>query len=94
MTNENFPAQSFTEMEENPGKILDTIVFSQMHLVCRWKYITCYRTERDRDNLNWTEKLLLKMREDDKGIEPRVSDEELRRRWGGETVKEWRETRR
>lgn len=87
MTNEDWPAHSFTEMVENPDKISDRIVFTEMHLVARWKYIIYFRTQKDRLNLNWTEKLLVKMREDDKGVESRVSDEELRYRWRGVTVK-------
>lgn len=71
----------------DPDKIADKEGFDEMHLVARWKYIICYRTEKDRLNLSWTEKSLVKMREDDRDVEPRVSDEELRRRWRGVTVK-------
>ena len=87
MTNEDYPAHSFTEKVKGAKDIPDSVAFQEHHLVCRWKYVIRHRTEKQRLNSVATEWMLVKLRDTDRGVEAQVRDEELRRRWRGITVK-------
>lgn len=85
MTNKDWPAESFNEATSSRRDLTDIVVFNEYHLVCRWQYIIQYRTAKHRLKTEWSEKMLVKIREKDAGGSERVSDEELRRQWRGDT---------
>lgn len=87
ITNAEFPAQSFRQTERTGDRTPDNVVFNECHLVCRWQYITYYRTAKDRLKLINTEQLVVKIKQGDDGVDSSVSEEKLRFRWRELTIK-------
>ncbi|KAI9817450.1 MAG: hypothetical protein M1827_001060 [Pycnora praestabilis] len=84
MTNQDFPARSYRDDKDHstePEHIVRHLV-----LVCRWKYVSSYKSAKDRVNNRWCEKALHRLRGQDIDDNVRVEDETLRHIWRGATI--------
>lgn len=81
ITNRAFPELSFREhAHERPW---NGDIANYGRLVCRWKYIVSFRTARDK----YPETCLRRFRQSEVDSRSAVSDDLLRQRWRGDTVK-------
>ena len=85
LTNQPFPACSFREDE---GGMLDDeeTVLNERVLVCRTKYVCAYKNASEREQYNWSEKALLRIRAEECDPLLAKDDRELRFDWRGPTV--------
>jgi len=85
ITNRAFPELSFRERaHERPW---NGDIANYGRLVCRWKYIVSFRTARDKQWNKYPETCLRRFRQSEVDSRSAVSDDLLRQRWRGDTVK-------
>lgn len=84
MTNRPYPQLSW---KEDPKEETKDVVANERGLVCRFKYICYYVDARAREQNDWSEKCLLRIRADECDPTNVMADEELRHNWRGDTIK-------
>ena len=87
MTNRDYPDLSYEQTVPNWSRFGKGQICRELVLVCRWKWITYYKTENHRRRKSESEVAVSKIREDEVDMAlrlaegSRVSDDELRRKW-------------